>query len=134
MTGAEYVTQVRSYVGVPFRHCGRNRHGVDCVGLVVAAAHDLGLSDYVPRPYSRQVDSREMREQLEACAVDVTSQEKKPGDVLFLKVLGHPVHLGVFTGPTMIHSFEPAGKVCEVRWGDYWSSRVEAVFRWRGLD
>jgi cell wall-associated NlpC family hydrolase len=134
MTGFEYVTQARDYIGVPFRHAGRNRNGVDCVGLVLCAAYDLKLTTFQTPPYSRQVDSEAMRRGLMACGREVSPQELEPGDVLFLKVLGTPTHLAVYTGATIIHAYEPSGSVCEVRFGEYWLSKVEAAFRWQGLD
>lgn len=131
VTGEEYATAARSWVNVPFRHWGRNRHGVDCVGLVLCVAYDLGLSSYTPRPYSRNIDPAAMRAELEVCLDPV--EEKQPGDVLFMRVYGVPQHLGIYTGETLIHAFETVGKVCEVQWSPYWFDKVESVWRWKGL-
>jgi len=60
---AEFVEAARSYLGVPFRHLGRNRNGLDCVGLVLCAAHDVGLLggiDYTT--YDRIPDGKMLRE------------------------------------------------------------------------
>jgi len=38
-----FVAAARDYVGVPFVHQGRGRGGLDCAGLVIAAARDCGL-------------------------------------------------------------------------------------------
>lgn len=40
---AAIATAARAYVGVPYRHLGRDRRGLDCVGLVLAAHQDCGL-------------------------------------------------------------------------------------------
>jgi cell wall-associated NlpC family hydrolase len=133
MTGADIVEKTREFIGVPFRHWGRNRNGVDCVGLVIAAAHELGITQYEPPPYSRLVDPERLRKQLEQACFEVSFQELEPGDVLLLKVLGLPVHLGIYTGETLIHAFETAGRVVEVNFSEYWHDRIEAAFRWKGL-
>lgn len=43
VTPTQWVEAVRSYVGTPYRHMGGNRHGVDCFGLLLAAARDCGI-------------------------------------------------------------------------------------------
>ena len=35
-----FVAAARGYVGVPWRHLGRSRTGVDCIGLVLLAARE----------------------------------------------------------------------------------------------
>ena len=32
----------RAYIGVPWQHHGRSRHGLDCVGLLFLASRDIG--------------------------------------------------------------------------------------------
>ncbi len=44
----------RSYENTPFHHLGRQKGvGVDCVGLVICVAEDLGLSDVHGVPFLR---------------------------------------------------------------------------------
>jgi cell wall-associated NlpC family hydrolase len=40
------IAAARSWLGVPWRHQGRTRQGVDCAGLVVLVGRGLGLDDY----------------------------------------------------------------------------------------
>lgn len=109
MNGEQIVTEARHLIGVPFRHAGRNEHGVDCVGLVLLTAYWLGISDYEPRPYSRKVDPVQMRAEIEQCCQEIPTDEMEPGDILLLRAGGVPQHLGIYTGTTLIHSFEIAG-------------------------
>ncbi len=42
-TRGEVQTLARTWIGVPWRHQGRNRSGIDCGGLVVKVGQELGL-------------------------------------------------------------------------------------------
>lgn len=41
----------RSYIGTPYRHRGRNRHGLDCAGLLARVCFDQGLHYHDVRNY-----------------------------------------------------------------------------------
>lgn len=59
-TRAEIVAAALSWRGVPFRHQGRARDGVDCVGLVLAVGRQCGVDTrHVDVPdYGRLPDGR----------------------------------------------------------------------------
>ena len=40
-TSDEVVREARTWVGVPFRHQGRSRSGVDCGGIIVVVLREL---------------------------------------------------------------------------------------------
>lgn len=134
VTGAMVAEKAKEYVGVPFRHYGRDKNGVDCVGLVLAVAKDLGVSSYVPKPYSRLVDPEELLGQLEGVCNEVPVNRVNPGDIFLTKVRGVAQHLMIYTGSTVIHSFEPTGYVVEVSYGSYWTNRVHKAFRWKSVN
>jgi cell wall-associated NlpC family hydrolase len=123
------VEVARSWVGVPFQHCGRNRNGVDCVGLILVVARELGISQYETRPYSRQVNSNEMRRELERLCEPIP--ELEPGAILFLRIRKHPTHLAIYTGNTIIHAYEPPKSVVETTYSGYWEERLEGAYKWR---
>jgi cell wall-associated NlpC family hydrolase len=50
----DIVAAARTYLGVPWRHQGRTRAGLDCAGLIVMVARDLALSDYDSTAYGRR--------------------------------------------------------------------------------
>jgi len=43
VTGSDVVAQARKYMGVRWAHQGRSPAGMDCAGLVIRVAQDLGL-------------------------------------------------------------------------------------------
>ena len=40
------IAAARAWLGVPWRHQGRTRQGVDCAGLVVLVGREFGLAAY----------------------------------------------------------------------------------------
>ena len=55
---AQVVAAGRCYTGVRWHHQGRTRAGLDCAGLIIRTAHDLGLSEFDLADYGRLPDGR----------------------------------------------------------------------------
>ena len=131
MTPEALVEAARRYIGVPFEHCGRSLHGVDCVGLILAAARDCGLMDLEVRGYSRHVDPAVLRGYLERFC-DRVGGALDPADVLLFKVMGQAQHVGLYTEEgKFIHAYESAGKVVEHSLDSKWRQRLIAVYCFR---
>ncbi len=129
---SQIVTAARRYLGTPFRHCGRNAHGLDCLGLLLVVAHDLGLTEWDITNYSDQVDVVQMRQGVERFCERIPTAAKEPGDVLLFRMRGIPQHLGIATDIGVIHSHQLAKRVVEHSFDVTWQRRLVAVFRWRG--
>lgn len=122
------IAAARAYLGTPFAHQGRSRHGLDCVGLLVLAARDAGAriedrADYpadpgglLPVELARQFDPVEARE---------------PGDILLMRFAGEPQHLALFTGGTVLHCYTTVRRVVEHRLDTRWARRVVQAYRIR---
>lgn len=107
MTGADVVTEARSWIGTPF-HWQASLKGVgcDCKGLVWGVARELGLPEAASihaavADYGDVVPVERLKRGMAATFQRVS--EPKPGDVLLVKAGGKPQHLGIFTGPDVIH-------------------------------
>lgn len=127
-TTDEFVSAARAYIGTPFVHQGRSHHGLDCMGLVVCAARDAGLSlidrtDYSPDPGNLLI--RELALQF------VEVPDKQPGDILLMRFQGEPQHSAVLAGDTVIHGYATAGRVVEHRLDAKWQRRIVSVYRLR---
>lgn len=86
---------VRSYRGVKFKHLGRNRSGLDCIGPVFAAMIELGRPLVPFRAYKPQPDPKVLMEALRDRAREVElGQYRLPGRLLCLSnpVTFHPQH------------------------------------------
>lgn len=137
LDGQVLVDTARSYVGVPYFHCGRNRNGLDCLGLLLCVAHDLGLTGYDCVDYSRQVDVVRFQNELDRyCDRRPHGSQPEPGDILLFRAVGtnEPQHVGIATERAgVIHCTEMFGKVVEHSLDQTWQRMLVRVYRWRNL-
>jgi cell wall-associated NlpC family hydrolase len=142
VTGSEIVTTARQFIGCPWRHQGRSREGVDCLGLVLLVAHELALTDFDTRDYARQAKDESMLEQCREHLVEIPRAAARPGDVPLMR-FGNNRHIGFFGdyvhgGLSIIHAFSHSPrKVVEHRFSDDWlrgySASLLSVFRFPGV-
>lgn len=134
MTSDDIIAAARETLGTPFRHQGRIAGvGLDCAGVVCHVAARLGLHYEAPTNYPRTPYHGLLEATIEAqdCIERVT--EKQPGDILLMRWKAEPMHLAIWTGSTIIHAYEGAGKCCEHIMDSAWQARVVRVYRFKGL-
>jgi cell wall-associated NlpC family hydrolase len=137
VTRLDVVTLARRWLGVPWRHQGRSRDGVDCVGFVALVARDLGISSYDYTSYGRravgQAFVHHFAENMDALRV----AEAQPGDVLVFADRAYPCHCGIVSeqeaGRYLIHSHASRRKVIEEPYIGEWPEKVKFAFRFRGV-
>lgn len=132
-TRAELVAVARTWLNVPFHHQGRSRAGVDCGGLVIAAAREAGLDVPEPGTYSMSPDPDVIRAALLAHCHPVSVEAALPGDILWLSFAGEPRHLAFATELGLLHAWAKPGKVVEHRIDAAWRRRIESAWRIRGI-
>ena len=144
---AEVVACARSWLGTRFHHQGRlkktERHkgGVDCLGLLVGVAGELGLRDRNGRAFI-EADSRDychlpdvvkLKTTLLTVLDDVAVAAMQRGDVLLMTIDGRAQHLGIVSNYGcdlgIIHAYAPARAVVEHALDAWWRERIVAVFR-----
>jgi hypothetical protein len=112
-----FVAAARSYVGVPWRHLGRSRTGVDCIGLVLLAARDVGVVLPDPAPYAREAQGTRLLEGIVGHAARVS--EVRAGDVLLFRMGLYGGHVGIASThpawgvPACLHAYAPRRQVVE---------------------
>lgn len=129
----ELIAAARGWVGVPFRHQGRDRRGVDCVGLIIAVGAELGLpvGAVSVRAYGRvPLDGLLERAVAEHCE---PAPGPAPGVVLLMRFVRSPQHVALCTGDTLVHSYEGVGKVVEHGFRGKWERRVVSAWRVPGV-
>jgi cell wall-associated NlpC family hydrolase len=133
MDRSSLVTVARSYIGVPFYHAGRNRHGCDCIGLLLAVAEEAGALTYTPPGYSAGfVDSALLLGEIERFADSVEFGPVQDGDIGVFTIAGNPQHAAILTAAgTMIHAYQTVGKVVEHALAGAWERRLVGVWRLR---
>jgi hypothetical protein len=144
---ADFVAAAREELETPFHHQGRAlKQGLDCSGLIVAAAKRCGIvlandrTDYprLPRPTEFLED---MRRGLEG--LDLAVPEARIGDVLIfwlsnrLQSYHFPQHCAIITEvepePLIVHAVYERKKVVEHRLDLHWSPRVLHAFHVPGV-
>lgn len=135
MTRAQVVAKVGEYCGTPFRHQARvKHHGVDCAGLVICVARELGFvapdfdingyGEYVPEEYMRGILGQMM---------EPVKGRRQLGDVVLICLRGQAQHLGFLTPGGLTHAYFTVGKVAEHPLDDKWKKRIVGAWRFKGV-
>jgi len=135
ITPETVIAEARGWLGVPWRHQGRTRSGIDCVGLVVCVAHALHLSDYDSTGYSRRAQGQGFVEHFRSNMDSVAIPEARPGDVLVFADQAYPCHCGFLTErlghPYLLHAHATRRQVIEEPYAGEWPDKIKFAFRFR---
>jgi cell wall-associated NlpC family hydrolase len=139
MTRKEIVSCARSYLGTPFHHAGRVKGvGVDCAGLVICVAHELGYTGpdlMAYTEYSQAPDGHTLRRLLrEALRPKSLTKPLLPGDVLLMRFAREPQHVALVTDLGIVHAYTGVGRVVEHRLDEVWQRRIVAAFAFKGIE
>lgn len=137
MNADAVISAARETVGTPFAHQGRIFcTALDCAGVAAHVATRLGIF-FVDWPaYSRTphggllelaLDSQECLRRIPVIS------DRRPGDILLMRLGRDPQHLAIFTGTTIIHAYQVIGRVCEHELSSEWIARIARVYRFRGV-
>lgn len=130
------VYSARRYLGIPFRHQGRTKKGLDCIGLLVRAMRDCGYLLADRTDYGRLPADRKLIESLTdhfGPPVRFSSvSDLSPGEIVAMSWGAEAGHIGLITdhpeGIGIIHSYALAGRVIEHSFSDFHLRRVVARF------
>lgn len=131
ITRQAIVDAARRYLGVRYRHQGRSLAGMDCAGLIVRVAQDLGIKAIDMEGYGRTPDGNALKETLGSQAIPVRFHHR--GDILLMRFDSDPQHLAIVTEYGMIHSYAGARKVVEHRIDEQWAKRIVAAYAFPGV-
>lgn len=133
-TGDDIVNAARKYIGVRWLHQGRNRiNGLDCVGLLVVVAQDLGLSNYDFKAYQRHPVGGNFLDHFDLNLKRVDPRFETGGDITIFKESAYPYHTGFLTNQgTLVHSSIRRKSVVEEPY-DHWQHKRCFAFRFPHL-
>jgi len=140
VTVEQLVAAARSYIGVRWHHQGRSRAGLDCAGVIIRAAHDLGLSEFDARGYGTQPDGSMSRLLREHCLLQPSGTEPEPGMVAEMRFELEPQHIGLIVpyrlgGVGLLHAMSLfPRRVTEHRLDDLWRRRIVALYKLPGVE
>ncbi len=108
-TGAQVVEAAREWMGTPFRHQGRSKAGIDCVGLLILVGEKLGITDYEDKPnYPKRPDGTFMQRFRDNMVQVFPVTDMKNGDVLLFSQGLSMCHCGIMATverqPGIIHA------------------------------
>jgi len=152
VTRADVVESAQSWLGTKFKHQGRGPEGMDCCGLVIRVANDLGLSDYDVKAYTRmgtgidfvgQFDMNMTRKSPVPTPVSWPGVAL-PGDVLLFRDRRFTIHAAILVEidpkPKIIHAYAKRREVAYDFPMDYRDEqgllydRVTRVYEFKGLE
>ena len=142
MLRAALIDHVRGWVGAPYHHQGRIRAGVDCIGLFLAAASELGLGDFDCEAFRqrRRAPPRGvgMLEHFDnVCGKRLQFEETAPGDLLvfwFNERTRRAQHVGLKTELGVLHTHAEVGRVAEHTIDGWWLERFICGYRVPGIE
>jgi len=136
------VEAARQYIGNPWVFGGRNRlNGLDCIGLLVLIAEDLGIShlmndynwtDYPPQFFFEDKHPNSMPSRLAKPMIQIPFEDAGIGDVetYWIRDRGATCHCAILTDKGFIHTNQGTRQVTEQTRSSFWNRRRTAVFRY----
>lgn len=141
------VAKAREYIGTRYQHQGRIKgKALDCVGLPLCVAEELGIKDKNDVPlvskdnlrYSHQPQDQMVQQECERRLIKKSIDEMQDGDVVTLRVPTIPCHVAIVAKVDgvwhMIHAYRTNEKVVEHIMDEKWMRRIESVFNFPGVE
>lgn len=104
----EIVASARKYLGARWSHQGRADDKMDCAGLVIKVATEMGFIDWDVTDYERQATDERMLKLCREHLIEIKRSELLPGDLVVL-AYGQNRHIGItgdypHGGVSLIHA------------------------------
>lgn len=132
MPAAEFIPAARSYDGTRWRHMGRSRLGIDCVGLVLLAAREVGHAVEDVASYRRGANGYDVVREIAARTVRADLAAPAEGDILLFRDGLYPCHCGILGRRhgvwSLIHAHAKRGRVLEEPFEPHWRSLATHAF------
>lgn len=121
-----------SWLGVPYLHQGRTRLGVDCIGFVFGVAKEAGCiaaDMQIAADYPRRVRVPSL---FDGIAANCTLIERaEPACLVLVRWPreAYPSHVSLFTGDSLLHSYQRAGRVVQHGFRKPWTMWAHSFWR-----
>jgi cell wall-associated NlpC family hydrolase len=124
---------VKEYVGIPFVPYGRDKRGCDCYGivrLVLIEQFDITLPLYDYTFGDQENEAAALNKELPTLAVQKATGDTKVGDIVLMRYMGMPSHIGLFIGDDCIlHTTAKRFSVVDPIGSTLIKSRIVGVYR-----
>lgn len=126
-----------NYVGIPYVNAGRDRNGIDCWGLVRLFYFEQykielvsGGADYAAEDGSNVFAKLTSEAMAEATQEWERTDNPNAGDIVLLRILGYPSHIGIVVSPgKMLHARSGIDSAIESIESGAWRHRIDGYYR-----
>lgn len=134
VTRAQFVAEARTWLGTPYRHQGRLKGvAVDCIGLALCVARDVGISDFEFSGYQKRPDGT-LKSHMDSKVEPVSFALAQPADLILFQFNNCPMHVGILSENwQVIHAYAPNRKVVEHRIDERLFSMVTGAYHIPGV-
>lgn len=104
---------MEKYIGIPYKHNGRDTHGLDCYGLVWLVEKEVFNKD-IPKlsDLDDKTSCRLINDNLPL--VDATEVENpEDGDIVLFFYHNNPIHVGIYYNKKILHANKRIGVIYE---------------------
>lgn len=135
VTRQQVVETARGWLRTRYRHQGRLKGvSVDCVGLIMGVAKELGLKDVQVADYPRHADGS-LRSRCEEHMQRITVTAAQAGDVLLFKWRNAETHLAFLTSDnSIIHAYMLNREVVEHHMNAVWRAHICGAYHIEGVE
>lgn len=95
LDGDKIVAEARTWLGVKFKKGGRDRMGVDCIGLLLRVGEAQGLTIRDTTEYSFDPEPRKFQAYVYEQTEPLPSNSLRVGAILVLRQTIFPMHTGI---------------------------------------
>lgn len=134
----EFIRALRSQTNVRWQHQGRLKGvALDCAGLIVVAAREVGLDVKDVTTYDRRPNTYVLQGQIDATGLTHVGKYEplQVGDLLVMAYDNNPQHLAIITTieegrpPMIIHGSAKERKTVEHYLSSDWHDKIVQVWR-----
>ena len=103
-----------------------------------SAGNEIPIYKFDETNYSREPNGQRLKYYFDQFLEPLPENtELVPGQILLMKFAKYPQHCGIVgnyehDGLSLIHAYQPVGKVCEHQLSDKWKKRIVGVYQFYG--
>ena len=95
LDNVKIVADARSWIGVKFRKGGRDRTGIDCIGLLIRVGEEQGLTIRDDTQYSFNPEPAKFTEMVFSQTEPLSMNSLRVGSILVFRQTIFPMHTGI---------------------------------------
>ncbi len=135
----QIILHSREWMHTKFRHQGRSKSGVDCIGLFSEVAKEIGRTISIPSNYTHHPDQQFLFDEMCRLFDKIPKAEMQIGDLVLMRFIDDAKripcrHVAMVTNLGVLHSSAQFKKVTEHGLDDEWMRKIEHVFRMRRVE